>query len=182
MPVGCDLGGRSLRIQHAGAGVGDVAKDRALFFGKALHGLHQVGNQVGAPLQLHIHVRPRGLHHLILGHHLVLGAHIAAEHHQNSQDQNADNSQVQSKVPTHTVLLLLRLPFEEAPSSNSKNLPALRRPRRRQSRRRQNRQSHRRRASTAAAETAAAKAAAAHPRPAAQKPENRPKPSRNRKR
>ena len=38
------------RIQQAGAGVGNVAKYRAFLLGNALHGLNQVGNQVGAAL------------------------------------------------------------------------------------------------------------------------------------
>ena len=89
LAVGRDLGRRPLRVQHARARIGNVAKDRALFLGESLHRLHQVGNQVGAPLQLHVHLGPRGLHILIFGHHLVLGAHIAAKDHQDHQQQNA---------------------------------------------------------------------------------------------
>ncbi len=93
LPVGRDLGRRTLRIQHARARVGDVAEDRALFLGEPLHRLHQVGNQIGAPLQLHIDLGPLRLHRLILGHHLVLGANITASNHKQAQNQNTHNAQ-----------------------------------------------------------------------------------------
>src|SRR6202008_3759372 len=37
-----DFGCRSLRVEQAGARVGDVAEDGALLLGEALYGLHQV--------------------------------------------------------------------------------------------------------------------------------------------
>ena len=114
LPVGRDLPLRSLRIQHAGAGVGNIAKDGAFFLGKALHCLHQVGNQVGAPLQLHVHLRPHTFYRLILRYHLVPGADKAAKDHQHNQDQNAYDSECNSNSTTHNSSLLLWPPLKEA--------------------------------------------------------------------
>ena len=104
LPVGRNLCRRALRVQHARARIGDVAEYGALFLRESLHRLHQVRDQVGAPLQLHIHFRPRCLHILILGHHLVLGAYKAAKHHQNHHHQNAHNRQCNAKCLAHTLL------------------------------------------------------------------------------
>ena len=43
LPVGGNFGLRALRIQHAGSGIGDIAKYGAFFLGETFYGLHEVG-------------------------------------------------------------------------------------------------------------------------------------------
>ena len=56
--VGLNLLLRRAAAGQAGAGVGDILEDFGFVLGEALHGVHQVGNQVGAALQRHVHVGP----------------------------------------------------------------------------------------------------------------------------
>jgi hypothetical protein len=61
-----------LHRARLGARVGHADEHVALLRGVALHGLHEVGNQVGAALVLVQHLGPRGLHLLVLGLEVVV--------------------------------------------------------------------------------------------------------------
>src|SRR6185437_10856765 len=80
------VGGKQLR-----AGPGNIAKHSLLLDGEAFHRLHQVGNQISAPLQHDIHLRPGRFHGLILGHHLVLCAHVTAKAGEHDHCNNHKN-------------------------------------------------------------------------------------------
>ncbi|MDQ1132796.1 hypothetical protein QE386_001391 [Pseudoxanthomonas winnipegensis] len=82
--------GVDLDLADPGAGVGDLGQHLTLLLGVALHGAHQVGDQVGAALVLVEHLGPAGLHRLIL---LLDGVVPAAgqqrqgrEHQQGTED------------------------------------------------------------------------------------------------
>src|SRR5690242_14013810 len=73
-----DLVGAGARPEHRRARVGDVVEDALLVAGVALHHLDQVGNQVGAALQLVLHLAPGRLDLLLLGDDAVVAAGAAA--------------------------------------------------------------------------------------------------------
>ena len=50
--------GRSLRAEQRGARFGNVPEDSLLLRRVSLHRLHQIGDQIGASLQHHVHLRP----------------------------------------------------------------------------------------------------------------------------
>ena len=93
MAVGGNLGSRTLGIQHARTRIRDVPEDSAFFLREALHGFHQVRNQVRTALELDVDFRPSRLYALIFGDHLVLGAHIATEHHDHGKNEHTEHSQ-----------------------------------------------------------------------------------------
>src|SRR2546430_11397294 len=67
-----------------------------LLHGHSLYGLHQVGNQVGPPLQHHVHLRPRGVHGLLLDGHLVSSTDERAD--RKSTRLNSSHSQISYAV------------------------------------------------------------------------------------
>src|SRR2546422_9134986 len=62
------------RPREFGARFGDRDEDRLLLFGVALHRFDEVGDEVGAPLQLHLDLRSCRVHLLVVGLNRVVAA------------------------------------------------------------------------------------------------------------
>src|SRR2546428_4478592 len=62
------------RPRDLGARFGDRGEDRLLLFGVALHRFDEVGDEVGAPLQLHLDLRSCRVHLLVVGLNRVVAA------------------------------------------------------------------------------------------------------------
>ena len=73
------------------SGLWRCRQNRLLLLRDAFHGCDQVRNQVGAALQHDVHLRPGGLHRLILGHQSVADADILSEGYEGNQCQNRDH-------------------------------------------------------------------------------------------
>src|SRR5712692_10372229 len=85
---------QSIRAEQSGARLGDIPKNSYLLRRKPFHRLHQVRNQVRAPLQDHVHLRPRRVYRFPLYRHLVPAAYEGAaqqqaNHQQNRQDRES---------------------------------------------------------------------------------------------
>src|SRR4029077_5025646 len=65
---------------NLGARLGDADEHLLLLGGVALHGVHQIGNEIGAALVLIDDLGPGGFDALILLHHAVVTAAREAEH------------------------------------------------------------------------------------------------------
>src|SRR6266446_48560 len=92
--VGGNLVGRSIRTEQSGARLGNIAKNGYFLRREAFHRLHKVRNQVRAPLQDHVHLRPRRVYRLPFYRHLVpatykRAAQQQANHQQNRQDRES---------------------------------------------------------------------------------------------
>ena len=75
--------------KQGGARFGDIAKNRLLLLSVASHRLHQVGNQIGAPLQDDIDLRPGRFHRFVLCDQRVADTYVLSE--ENQRDQHQDN-------------------------------------------------------------------------------------------
>ena len=76
LAVGGDFVLRCLGAHQCGSGRGDVVEDGLLLCGISFHRLDEVGNQVGAPLQNNVHLRPLGFHCFVFHYHLIAAADI----------------------------------------------------------------------------------------------------------
>src|SRR5262249_28456071 len=59
--------------------------------GVALHGVDEVGNQIGAALQRGLHVAPRFLNRLVHGIERAVNRNPASNEHDDDQDDNSEN-------------------------------------------------------------------------------------------
>src|SRR5216684_5743722 len=88
-----DFFSRRMRAKQGGTRLGDLAKHDLLLRREALHGLHQIGDQVRPPLQNDVHLRPRGIHRLAFHGHLISTADKGTPQHQRNYHQNNQNHQ-----------------------------------------------------------------------------------------
>jgi len=70
-PAGLGLGRRPLRLKQAAARFGNSLKDLLFVRGVPLDRTDEIGDQVGAPLQLRVDLTPVGLDRLVLGNESV---------------------------------------------------------------------------------------------------------------
>jgi len=90
LSVGGNLFLRTTRREQRRAGFGDVAKHRLLLLRVSFHGLDQVRDQIGAPLQHNVDLRPCAFYRFILCYERVLHADVLTEDHE-SEHQQYDN-------------------------------------------------------------------------------------------
>src|ERR1019366_2541387 len=98
LPVRGHLIGRRLRRKQRRPRLGDVSKNRHFLLRISLHRLHQVRNQIRAPLQHDVHLRPRRLHRLILRHQLIAHAHVLSKQRQHDHHQHRQYNQALAHV------------------------------------------------------------------------------------
>src|SRR5713226_1122133 len=91
---------------------GDVAKHGLLLRCDALYRLHEVRDQVGAPLEYNVHLRPGGFDRLVLADHLVAPAEVHPADQERHNHQHRDNRQ---QHVLHS--------FPSSPYSNIRNAP-----------------------------------------------------------
>ena len=89
--------GVNLDLAHPRARIGDVGQHLAFLLGVALHGLHQIGDQVRTALVLVQDFRPAGLHRFVL---LLDGVVAAARQQRDQHDE-----QPQTRHLTHGTAL-----------------------------------------------------------------------------
>src|SRR5262245_32804687 len=85
--------GRKLHLRGAGAGIGDLFEHLPLLRRVALHGLDQIGNEIGAALVLVEHVRPLRLGGLLKARNVVDAAARQKQAQTRDQDGNARAAQ-----------------------------------------------------------------------------------------
>lgn len=85
------------RSHYAGAGGGHLSEDFRLVGCVPLDGIHQVRDEVGALLQLHIDLRPTVLHTVLQRHQVVIGADAPT----NQDNDNNDNNDADDQTSTH---------------------------------------------------------------------------------
>ena len=76
--LGALLGRAVLRGLGGGAGFGDGLERVALVAHVALHGFHEIGDEVGAALELHVDARPAFLRELTLTDEIVVRENAVA--------------------------------------------------------------------------------------------------------
>src|SRR5438445_6879115 len=82
-----------MRAKQGGARLGDITEDGLFLRRKSSHRLHQIGDQVGSPLQDHVHLGPRGVHRLAFHDHLIPAADERTSQHQPNDHQNNQKDQ-----------------------------------------------------------------------------------------
>jgi hypothetical protein len=102
LPVGRNLLLRGARRKQGGARFGDIAKNRLLLLGIAFDRFHQVRNQIGAPLQDDVDLRPGRFHRFVLRHQSVADTDVLSE--EDECDQHQDNDDCHRSF-THESLL-----------------------------------------------------------------------------
>jgi hypothetical protein len=88
LTVGGDFVGRSLSVEQCGAGFGDFAVDSFFVSRESFDGFHEVGNQVGAALELDIDLRPVGFDLFVESDHLIFAADVHAAEDCGDDDEN----------------------------------------------------------------------------------------------
>src|ERR1700688_1968097 len=92
LPIGRDLFLWRSRRKQRRPSLRDVAEYGHFLLGIALDRLHQIGDQIGAPLQHNVYLRPRRLHAFVLGHQRVPHAYVLAEEEKaDHPDYNNEN-------------------------------------------------------------------------------------------
>src|SRR5262245_12634539 len=129
--------GRKLHLRGAGAGIGDLFEHLALLRRVALHGLDQIGNEIGAALVLVEHVRPLRLGGLLEAREVVAAAARQQQAQAGDQDGNARATQYARCVAhddalqlRHSYIVAHRPPRQPAGTRGLKLKPSPRRPRR----------------------------------------------------
>ena len=79
LAVGGNLFLRSSGGQQRGAGFGDIAEHGLLLLRIAFDRLDQVGDQVDAPLQVDVDLRPSGFHRFVLADQTIADSHVLAK-------------------------------------------------------------------------------------------------------
>src|SRR5208337_1505531 len=79
--------------QQGGAGIIDVSEHFHLLRRITFHGCHEIRNQVGAPLQHHIYLRPCLFDSLIFADHLVSAADVRQSNNEANQRQYSHHNQ-----------------------------------------------------------------------------------------
>src|SRR5208337_426411 len=79
--------------QQGGAGIIDVSEHFHLLRRITFHGCHEIRNQVGAPLQHHIYLRPCLFDSLIFADHLVSAADVRQSNNKGNQRQYSHHNQ-----------------------------------------------------------------------------------------
>src|SRR5260370_25148144 len=92
-----------MRAKQGGTRLGDIAEYGLLLRRKALHRLHQIRDQVRAPLQDDVHLRPRGIHRLAFHGHLIPAAEKRTPQHQRNNNQNRQNDQTYFHIRLESV-------------------------------------------------------------------------------
>jgi len=88
LPVGGDFVGGSLRIEQSGACFGDFAVDGFFVGGKAFNGGDEIGDQIGAALELDVDLSPVGFDLLVERDHLVFAADVHAAEDGGDDDED----------------------------------------------------------------------------------------------
>src|SRR6266511_22943 len=92
------------RAGELGARLRHLGEDGLLLLRVALHRLHQVGDQIGAPLQLHLDLRLGGVHLLVVGLDRVVAA--AGEESQERGENDQQRAPERVHVPSSLLSLL----------------------------------------------------------------------------
>jgi hypothetical protein len=91
LSVGGDFVGRSLRVEQSGPGFCDLAIDGFFVSGKTFDGGDEVGDQVGAALELDVNLGPIGFDLLVERDHLIFAAHVHAAEDGGDDDEDYEN-------------------------------------------------------------------------------------------
>src|SRR5712692_1296797 len=109
--IGGDALGRRAGAEQGRTRIGDVAKHGLLLRGDALYRLHEVRDQVGAPLEYNVHLRPGGFDRLVLADHLVAPVEVHSADQERHNHQHRDNRQqhvLHSFPPRRTLTYAMR--------------------------------------------------------------------------
>ena len=93
MAVRGDFVLRRLRAPESRAGLGDIVIHGLLLRGEAFHGFDEVRNQVGAPLEDDVNLRPIGFDRFIEHDHLVAVRNVHAAEKQRENHEHHDDSE-----------------------------------------------------------------------------------------
>jgi len=88
LAVGGDFVGRSLCVEQGGAGFGDFSVDGFFVGREAFYGGDEIGNEVGAALELDVNLRPVGFDLLVERDHLVFAADVHAAENGGDDDED----------------------------------------------------------------------------------------------
>ena len=88
LAVGGDFVGGSLGVEQGGAGFGDFAVDGFFVGGEAFDGGDEIGDEVGAALELDVNLGPVGFDLLVERDHLVFAADVHAAENGGDDDED----------------------------------------------------------------------------------------------
>src|ERR1700691_1486329 len=98
LPVGSDFIGRRLRRKQSRPRLRDVSKDGHLLLRISLDRLHQIRNQIGAPLKHDVHLRPGRFNRLILCDKVIFHSNVLAEHNKYDYHNYCQHNQALAHV------------------------------------------------------------------------------------
>lgn len=88
LAVGGDFVGRSLCVEQGGTGFGDFAVNGFFVGGKTFDGGDEVGDEIGATLELDVDLRPIGFDLFVKRDHLIFAADVHAAEDGGDDDED----------------------------------------------------------------------------------------------